>query len=158
MQMTPAKSLLEISTVVAMGIIAAVPWGAQPMFPIDQVFCSLIGAALAIAMIPVNNRTVSIVVTTGVAGIGLSLLFTSAALEYFHIDSLAYARAISGIFAFAAMPVCGLGMKLLDQLTNSSGGIGAIMEFIYSRGKLPMPPTQPPATGRTLPPNGGGNG
>lgn len=139
--------LLTCSIVAALA--AAAPAGLTEIafLPTPLIIYVAIGAGLAVVVIPSDRRSVSLSVTTALAGIGAGLAFTELALQYLGVESAAAAKAVAACVGFSGLPAAGLLTRVVDQATNNpSSWVGGFVDKL-----IPRQDPQPPAPG-TMPP------
>jgi hypothetical protein len=133
----------ELSVIGVVLLASAIPWHNITFLPPALLLSIAIGASLAVVCIPDDRRTFRISLTTALAGIGLGLLATEAAIEWLQISSAAYAKVVAGVLGLGGLPIAGMTLRLIDSATNNpTHWLGVLMrKFIPPSDKDAEPPT-----------------
>lgn len=138
--MTSLKAV-ELLTLASATTIAAVPWHNMQFIPTPLLIFIAVGAGLAVVMIPADRRSVSMSITTALAGLCVGILFTEWIIEAFAIVSPAAAKGIAGLLGLGGLPIAGMALHLIDWATNNpQTWIGKVLSLIVPPKQNPPPP------------------
>lgn len=139
------RTLIETLAVISISIVAVIPWDALG-YPPQMVMAAVLGATIAVFLLPDDLRNARSIAGTLVVGIGVSLLLTQALLEYMGVESVAKATAFAGLLALGGLPIAGATLRYIDIATNDPKSlVGGLLRSIFpALGKPQEPQPQPP--------------
>lgn len=116
--MTSLK-IAELATISAVAVLGSIPWHTMAFIPPPLILFIAVGAGLAVVMIPADRRSLSVSITTALAGICVGILFTEWIIDSFSITSPPAAKAVAGLLGLGGLPFAGLALRLIDWTSNN---------------------------------------